>query len=93
MRTFRIVRDKVHIEYLWNNSDRFNPGLLLERYAAAQQPGYTDRSKRNRFFTKPLSKYKVNGVGFSSLPRGHGYMDGILKKIFEQWRGGTRSFC
>ena len=56
VRTFRMIRDKVRIEYLPRNEDSFNPGLLFERYAAAQQPGYIDRVKRNRFFTKPLSK-------------------------------------
>ena len=45
VRTFRIHRDKVHIDFLPNNPDSFNPGLLFLRYASAQKAGYTMKEK------------------------------------------------
>ena len=85
--TFRIVREKVHIEFCKSNTPHFNLGLLISKYAKAQPAGWTDPSKRNRFFTKPLSKYKKDGMGSTTQPRGHGYMDNILKTIMNKGAG------
>ena len=84
MNTFRIVRDKVHIEYCNRENPHFNPGFLLSKYAQSLPIGYTDPKKRNRFFCTPLKKYTDTGVGFTNRPRGHGYMDNILKTIMKK---------